>query len=187
MKTAIILAAGAMSLAGCVGKGAGAPEMEARGDAAAGAMGSATTDLRDGRGSSVASAEFEQEAGGVRVRLATTSMAPGSYGAHVHMVGRCDAPGFESAGAHWNPGGRQHGRDNPAGAHLGDLPNLLVGSDGRGSIEFVAAGARLAGGSNRLFDTDGAALVVHAAADDYRTDPSGNSGARIACGVLRPR
>lgn len=141
--------------------------------------------LMDAQGRKVADAELDAEGGGVRMRLATTAMAQGSYGAHVHMVGRCAGPGFESAGAHWNPTGVRHGRDNPAGAHLGDLPNLLVGADGRGSVEYLIAGATLGGGARGMLDADGSALLIHAAADDYRTDPSGNSGARIACGVIR--
>lgn len=141
--------------------------------------------LNDARGRGVASAQMSQEAAGVRVRVAATAMPAGTYAAHVHMVGRCDAPAFESAGGHWNPTGQQHGRDNPAGAHLGDLPNLSVGTDGRGSMEYLAAGARLDGGTSGMFDTDGSALIIHANADDYRTDPSGNSGVRIACGIVR--
>jgi Cu-Zn family superoxide dismutase len=102
------------------------------------------------------------------------------------MTGECDSPDFSRAGAHWNPSGRLHGSENPQGPHLGDIPNLVVGSDGRGMVEFTIAGAQLESGAHRLLDDDGAAVVIHADADDYRTDPSGNSGARIACGVLRP-
>lgn len=112
-------------------------------------------------------------------------MPTGTYGAHVHSTGRCDAPGFESAGAHWNPTNHQHGKDNPVGMHKGDLPNLVIGSNGRGLMEVTLPNASLAGSVNPLMDADGAALVIHASADDYRTDPSGNSGSRIACGVLR--
>ena len=97
---------------------------------------------------------------------------------HIHQVGRCDGPGFESAGPHWNPTGRQHGRLNPAGRHAGDLGNLQVLADGSVSVE-------VAGPNASVFDADGAALVIHAQKDDERTDPSGNSGARIACAVLR--
>ena len=95
------------------------------------------------------------------------------------VVGRCDAPAFESAGEHLNPAGAQHGLDNPAGPHMGDLPNLTVGTDSTGHL---VASATLADSS--VFDADGSALVVHADPDDQRTDPSGNSGGRIACGVL---
>jgi len=141
-------------------------------------------DLRDSAGRVVARADASRTDGGVRVRVEASGLAPGTYGAHVHAVGRCDPPGFESAGPHWNPTERQHGAQNPQGPHLGDLPNLSVGTDGEGSLEFTVPAAVLRGGARALLDGDGAAVVVHASADDYRTDPSGNSGARIACGVL---
>ena len=124
------------------------------------------------------------EAAGVRVRVEAAGLAPGTYAVHVHGVGRCDPPAFDSAGPHWNPTARQHGRLNPMGPHSGDLPNLSVGTDGAGAVEFTIPGTTLRRGANALIDGDGAALVVHANPDDYRTDPSGNSGARIACGVL---
>jgi Cu-Zn family superoxide dismutase len=101
----------------------------------------------------------------------------------LHVTGSCDGPDFTSAGAHLNPGNRQHGSENPAGTHLGDLPNAIIGSSGAGTVSAILPGTReevLA----RIFDGDGTAIVVHAAPDDYRTDPSGNSGSRIACGVL---
>jgi Cu-Zn family superoxide dismutase len=97
------------------------------------------------------------------------------------MVGRCDAPDFTSAGGHWNPTQKKHGTMNPQGPHQGDLPNLVIGSDGRGTIGAVIPGATLAG----LLDADGAAMVIHAGPDDLMTDPSGNSGGRIACGVFQ--
>lgn len=144
-----------------------------------------TADLRDSQGRVRARATAETSGDSLRVRVEALGMSPGSYGAHLHAVGRCDPPGFESAGPHWNPTGQKHGKDNPAGMHKGDLPNLLVGTDGRGSFEYTIPNAGLSGMlPNRLIDGDGAAVVIHASADDYRTDPSGNSGARIACGVL---
>jgi Cu-Zn family superoxide dismutase len=120
----------------------------------------------------------------IRVRVEAMGMRAGAYGAHVHTTGRCDAPDFASAGPHWNPTGHQHGKNNPRGMHKGDLPNLAVGTDGRGNFEIIIPGASIGAGPNALLDADGAAVVIHAAADDYRTDPSGNSGGRIACGVL---
>lgn len=174
------VAATALLLTGCVAKGDEPMEDANAGDQApaAGAV------LSDAGGRSLATASLYEEVGGVRVELSARGMAPGTYGAHIHMAGRCDAPAFESAGGHWNPTSRQHGRDNPAGSHLGDMPNLTVGNDGTGSITFLSRGARLAGAGG-VMDAGGAAVIVHAAADDYRTDPSGNSGARIACGVVR--
>ncbi len=119
--------------------------------------------------------------GGIRFTLDARNLPAGTHGAHVHMVGRCDAPDFTTAGAHWNPAGRQHGTMNPQGPHEGDLPNLIIGTDGRGTIGVTVPGATMAG----LLDADGGAMVVHATADDLKTDPSGNSGARIACGVFQ--
>lgn len=144
----------------------------------------ATADIRDAMGQTRARATATQSGDSIRMRVEAVQMAPGAYGTHVHTTGRCDAPGFESAGGHWNPTGRDHGRDDPDGEHKGDLPNLLVGTDGRGSFEFTIPSASISGEPHRLLDADGASVVVHATADDYRTDPSGNSGARIACGVL---
>lgn len=117
------------------------------------------------------------------LRLSVNGLPPGPHGLHLHAVGRCDAPDFSSAGPHLNPEAKQHGRANPAGSHLGDLPNLDVASDGRGGLTVVLGGTR---DELRalLFDADGTAVVVHANADDYRTDPTGNSGSRIACGIL---
>ena len=121
---------------------------------------------------------------GIRITIEGENLSSGSLGAHVHMTGACTPPDFASAGGHWNPTGRQHGRDNPQGMHMGDLPNLLIGTDGRGMIEITVPGAQITGGANALLDEDGAALVIHAGPDDMMTDPSGNSGGRIACGVF---
>ena len=159
------------ALAGCA-TGGGAP-----GESRAAAV------LAEPGGREIGRATIAQEAEGVQVRIEAMGLAPGTYGAHVHRTGRCEGPSFESAGAHWNPTGAEHGFENPSGRHRGDLPNIVVGADRRGTLAFEIRGARLRGDAGML-DADGAALVVHAAADDYRTDPSGNSGARIACGVV---
>lgn len=144
----------------------------------------ASAELRKADGSASARASAEQTGAGVTVRIEAAGLPAGTYGAHVHMVGRCDGPAFESAGAHWNPMAMQHGSENPQGPHLGDLPNLTVAADGSGSVSFEIPQAQLRGGESPMLDPDGAAVIVHASPDDYRTDPSGNSGARIACGVL---
>lgn len=136
------------------------------------------------RGGAIVAVASARDLAGVTVRVDVNSMPAGTYGVHVHSVGRCDPPGFESAGPHWNPTNRQHGRLNPQGHHFGDLPNLMVDTGRRGSVEFAIPGAILRGSANALLDGDGASVVIHANADDERTDPSGNSGARIACGVL---
>lgn len=139
--------------------------------------------LLNGAGTDVGIATIDRlPDGSMTLTLVTTGIAAGTYGAHVHMVGRCDAPAFTSAGAHWNPTSRQHGRLNPAGSHHGDLPNLMVAPDGRGRLSAALPGQFE--GPGGLFDADGAALVVHAQPDDERTDPTGNSGNRIACALL---
>jgi Cu-Zn family superoxide dismutase len=141
-------------------------------------------EIRKADGSLAARAMVWQDPAGLQVRVQAAGLPAGHYGVHLHEVGRCDGPAFTSAGGHWNPTGRQHGRLNPAGHHLGDLDNLDVDGSGAGRMEFTIPGAAT-GGAGGLFDADGASLVIHAAPDDYRTDPSGKSGARIACGVLR--
>lgn len=143
----------------------------------------ARAEARDAGGTTLAVATATGAGDGLRLRVEARGLAPGSYGAHIHAIGRCDPPSFESAGPHWNPLNREHGTLNPAGPHMGDLPNLLVGSDGQGSFETTLEG-RISGGSWGMLDRDGAAIVIHARPDDYRTNPSGNSGSRIACGVF---
>lgn len=172
--------------AGCTSGAGGNDAADAVNDsnAAADAGQSLSADLRSPEGTTLARATLTEESGGTRVMLAAAGLPAGTYGAHVHMTGRCDAPDFASAGGHWNPTEHQHGRDNPQGAHMGDLPNLVVAADGTGEISFDIPGATLRGGANAVLDDDGAAVIVHAEPDDYRTDPSGNSGARIACGVV---
>ena len=118
--------------------------------------------------------------GGVLLRVSGEGLPPGEHGVHVHTTGRCDAPTFETAGGHWNPTSAQHGLENPQGQHAGDMPNMTVDANGRGAIEHPLKGATLAG----LLEGDGSAFIVHASADDQRTDPSGDSGDRIACGVF---
>jgi len=137
----------------------------------------------DAQGRNVGTVTAMQEGTQVRVRVAAMGMPAGVHGAHLHAVGRCDGPDFATAGPHLNPTNRQHGMRNPNGPHLGDLPNLTVGSDGRGTLEATLA-ATLIPGQAPLFDADGTSFVVHAAADDMVTDPSGNSGARIACAIM---
>ena len=120
----------------------------------------------------------------VSINVAVAGLPQGTHGIHLHMVGSCDAPGFTSAGGHLNPHDMQHGSANPAGSHLGDLPNLTVGSSGTGTLSATLRDDRVASMAE-LFDGDGTAVVIHADPDDYKTDPSGNSGTRIACAVLK--
>lgn len=140
----------------------------------------ATAQLTDTTGRPVGRATVREVAGGLRVTIDARGLPAGTHGAHLHTVGACTPPDFTSAGPHWNPAGTKHGSMNPQGPHGGDLPNLLIGKDGRGTLGVVLAGATMDG----LLDADGASMVIHAAPDDLATDPSGNSGARVACGVL---
>lgn len=145
--------------------------------------GGAMAALKTADGKDVGTVTASADTNGVTFTVDGRMMPPGPHGIHIHSVGKCEGPKFETAGPHWNPTGKQHGRDNPAGAHEGDLPNLNVGAGGTGTLTFKVPGATL-NGPMGLLDADGAAFVVHAKADDYRTDPSGASGDRIACGVF---
>jgi len=144
--------------------------------------GGAAMALVNASGQSIGTVRAWQTAGGVTLRIDAAGLPHGVHGIHVHAVGRCDPPDFASAGAHWNPAGRQHGFDNPLGHHAGDLHNVTVAANGVLGEAVTIAGTSMA----TLIDGAGASLVIHAAADDYATDPSGNSGARIACAVLQP-
>lgn len=131
-------------------------------------------------GAAIGTVRLFAEPTGALLRIDASGLSPGQHGVHLHAAGRCDAPSFTSAGPHWNPTGRKHGHLNPAGWHRGDLGNLGVGADGRLVAGLLVPAATLA----ELRDSDGTALVIHARPDDERTDPSGNSGDRIACAVL---
>jgi Cu-Zn family superoxide dismutase len=144
----------------------------------------ATAELRDAQGASVGTATLEEGATGVRIALDLTGLPEGPHGFHIHQTGECTAPTFESAGGHFNPTGAQHGLENPQGPHAGDMQNLDVSSGGVAQIATDNERISLAPGPNSVLDADGSAIVIHAAADDNVTDPSGNSGDRIACGVI---
>jgi superoxide dismutase, Cu-Zn family len=135
-----------------------------------------------GDGTALGSLTLADTPGGLSMTLAGTGMPPGVHGLHLHTVGKCEGPKFESAGPHWNPDNKQHGTQNPQGPHKGDLPNVTVAGDGSLNQVLTVPGVTLA----QLQDGDGTALIVHAAPDDNRTDPSGNSGDRIACVVVAP-
>lgn len=143
----------------------------------------ATAKLSDASGKVVGSAKIVQTPHSMRITVKVKGMEAGERGLHIHSVGLCKGPKFTTAGPHWNPAGNQHGRDNPMGSHAGDMPNLIVDARGRGSLSFDVHGWTRAG----LMDADGAALVIHAKPDDYKTDPTGASGDRIICGVFSAR
>lgn len=148
---------------------------------------SARAQLLDADGNVVGDAILEEAGGSVTVTVSVNGLSPGEHGVHVHTTGRCEVSAdgaFVSAGGHFNPDGRSHGLENPAGPHAGDLPNMTVGDDGRGTLTVTTDRFTLAAGDRSVFDADGAAIVVHASADDMRSDPAGDAGARVACGVL---
>lgn len=146
-------------------------------------LGSAT--LTTSSGMPVGTAQLLASGDQVSLTAALTGIEPGAHGFHLHTTGKCKGPDFTSAGGHLNPLGKDHGTLDPSGSHLGDLPNVVIGSNRSGAISADLQGSRRQV-LDWLFDADGTAVVLHAGADDYRTDPSGDAGARIACGVLRP-
>jgi Cu-Zn family superoxide dismutase len=146
----------------------------------------ATAELKDKDGKTVGSAILREQSDGVLVRLEVKGLAPGLHAVHVHAVGRCEGPAFASAGGHFNPTQKKHGLKSADGPHAGDLPNMLVGKDGSGRFEALTDAISLRPGPMSVFDSDGSAIVIHAASDDDMTDPAGNSGDRVACGVIAP-
>lgn len=143
----------------------------------------ATATVRDRNGRELGTLIVAEDGAGLVTRGSLRGLTPGVHAIHIHAIGLCDPP-FDDAGGHWNPAGRRHGFDNPAGPHMGDMQNFTVDSDSTAVIRVTTPGGTLRG-TNRVLDGDGAAIIVHQLPDDYRTDPAGNSGARIACGVVR--
>jgi Cu-Zn family superoxide dismutase len=140
--------------------------------------------LKDADGKEVGHATLFGTTGGVLISLDLTAVPAGDRAFHIHAVGKCEPPKFESAGPHFNPEEHQHGVMNPKGPHAGDMPNLHVPESGTLQIEVLNSTVALT--ETSLLDDDGSAIVIHAAADDYKSDPAGNAGDRIACGVITP-
>ena len=140
--------------------------------------------LKDASGKEVGQAQLLQTPHGVLIKLSLKGAAPGEHAFHIHAVGKCEPP-FTSAGGHFNPASHKHGMGAADGPHAGDMPNLHVPASGELMIEIANPMISLAKGQpNSVFDADGSAMIIHAGADDYKTDPTGNAGDRIACGVI---
>jgi len=144
----------------------------------------ATAELKDRDGKIVGHAFFRERSDGVLMRMHVKGLTPGLHAVHVHSVGKCEGPGFTTAAGHFNPMGKKHGLNSPAGAHAGDLPNMLVTKDGSGRFEVRTDAFTLKTGAASVFDSDGSSLIIHAGVDDYATDPTGNAGDRAACGPI---
>ena len=144
-----------------------------------------TGSLIDADGIQIGAVQLSQDDKGVvQVRVNASNLKAGEHGIHIHATGKCEAPGFTTAGGHFNPAGKKHGLLSPNGPHAGDLPGLTVAANGTTTYVANTKDVSLTTGASNIFDADGAALVIHAAADDQVTDPTGNSGARIACAVI---
>lgn len=143
-----------------------------------------TVKLSDATGKSIGIARLSPAANGVKIALAVHSLAPGEHGIHVHENAKCEGPDFKSAGGHFNPDHKSHGKDNPQGPHAGDMPNFTVDAKGNSHATVVATGVTLDSGPHSVFTNGGTALVIHEKADDMKSDPAGNAGNRIACGVI---
>jgi Cu-Zn family superoxide dismutase len=144
----------------------------------------ATANLVDAQGRSVGQAYLQQAPHGILLKLDLKNTTPGIHGLHIHDVGRCERPPFESAGGHFNPTGRQHGFLNPRGPHAGDLPNIEVPPTMQLSLEYFLADVTIEPGPHSLTDNNGSSIVIHGGKDDYATDPAGESGDRLACGPI---
>ncbi len=143
--------------------------------------------IRDKDGKDLGEAIIGAGNGGLMLNLTAQNMTPGTYGVHVHMVGKCDGPDFKTAEGHWNPFNKQHGLESEMGAHAGDLPNLVIGAGGTGALAFTLKHGVMRDAEGALMDADGASIMIHAGPDDMKTDPAGDSGARIGCGVFEVR
>ncbi len=144
----------------------------------------AKAEIKNAQGVVLGTATFRPAEGGVRMSIRLSGLPPGEHAVHIHEAARCEPPDFKTAGGHFNPLHKQHGKENSAGAHLGDLPNFTADPRGQATASFLVPGVNMGTEDVGLFHGAGTSVVIHAGPDDYKTDPAGNSGARIACGIV---
>ena len=148
------------------------------------AQGMKHIDIKDAKGASIGMAMISAKDGGIAIDLDVKGLTPGEHAIHIHSVAKCEGPGFTTAGPHFNPATKKHGLQSPDGPHAGDMMNFTVGANGAAKVTVTNKAVTMVDGANSIFANGGTALMIHATADDGKTDPGGAAGDRIACGVI---